>query len=201
MLALALRRKRPPNLAEEKRRLSGGRQLREFTQTAQQLEQPQRTHQGLDAACLVQIKQRSHRGEGRARFQQVDENQPAHPARKPPAAGIRLNLRARILHHASISHAGRAGGFAAPAGQAEIDMLPVGFSDGRAGGHLHHLVDAPARRIHLEAEFAVRGAGIETQPAVDAAVQIELTGSETGLFKYGCRVFHGSEGSTDQTGS
>jgi len=39
MLALALRRKRPPNLAEEERRLRGGRQLREFAQTAQQLEQ------------------------------------------------------------------------------------------------------------------------------------------------------------------
>ena len=41
-------------------------------------------------------------------------------------------------------------------------------------GHLHHLIDAPARRIHLDAEFAISRAGVQAETAVHAAVEIDL---------------------------
>ena len=65
---------------------------------------------------------------------------------------------------------------------------------GRCGaplGHLDHLVDAAARRIHLQPQFAVRGAGVQAQAAVDAAVQVELRGAGCS-FRDDDTVCHGS---------
>ena len=46
--------------------------------------------------------------------------------------------------------------------------------DGRAIGHLHHLINAAARRIHLDVQFAIGGARVQAQAAVDALVEIGL---------------------------
>ena len=86
-----------------------------------------------------------------------------------------LDLRAGRFDQPSVLHSRRARRFAAAARQAEIEMLDVRRIDLRcARCHLHHLVDAAARRIHLHAQLAIRGAVVQAQTAVDAAVEIRL---------------------------
>ena len=75
-----------------------------------------------------------------------------------------LDLRAGSLHQPAVLHAGRTRRFAAAARQTKIEMLDVRRIDLRcARSHLHHLVDAAARRIHLHAELAIRRAVVQTQ--------------------------------------
>ena len=183
MPALAFRRKRAADLAEEKRRLGGGSQLHQVAQPSQQLQLSQPAGQGLEAAHLEQIQHGAGHRKGVARLQQADEDQVPQLAREPAAVRVRFQFHARIFHHAAVRHARGTGRFATAAGQAESDMFAVGIADGRTVGHLHHLIDAAARRIHLQAEFAIGGAGVQTQAAVYAAVQVELPGSQTGLFR------------------
>ena len=116
-------------------------------------------------------------------MQQVHEHQAPQLAGEPAAVGVRFQFGARIFHHAAVGHARRASRFAAPAGQAKPDVLAVGIADGGSVGYLDHLVDAAARRIHFDAELAIGGAGVQTQAAMHAAVQIELPGSQIGLFR------------------
>ena len=51
-------------------------------------------------------------------------------------------------------------------GEMAADRLPF--------RHLNHLINPAARRIHLDAQFAVGRAGIQTKPAVDALIEIHL---------------------------
>ena len=171
------------DLAEEERRLGRRCELLQIAQAAQQLHLSHAARQRLEAADLEEVEQRAGHREGPARLQQVHEHQTPQLAREPAPMRVRLQFGARIFHHAAVAYARRAGGFAAPAGQAKIDVLTVGLADSRAVGHLDHLIDAAARRIHLEAEFAIGGAGVQTQAAMHAAVQVELPRSQIGIFR------------------
>ena len=196
----AERRKGAAHLAEEERRIGRGRKLLQISQAAQQLQETQGAHQGLHAAGLVQVEQRSGERHGGARLQHA-EGQPAHLPREPAPVDLRFDLRPRILHHAAIAHARGAGRFASAAGQAQADVLHVGRRDRRAVGHLHHLVDAAARRIHLQTQLAIRRAGVEAEPAMHATVQVELARSGSDLFRCGYRVGHDSTHFPGQTAS
>ena len=50
----------------------------------------------------------------------------------------------------------------------------IGIGDRRAARHLHHLINAAARRIHFDVQLAIGGAGVQAQPAVHALVEIGL---------------------------
>ena len=183
IFALAFRRKRAADLAEEERRLRGRCELLQIAQAAQEPQLSQPARQRLESTHLEKVEQRAGHRKGSARLQQLHEYQMPQFAREPAAVGVRFQFGARIFHHAAVAHARRAGRFAAPAGQAKADVLAVGIADGRAVGHLDHLVDAAARRIHLQAELTIGGAGVQTQAAMHAAVQVELPGSQIGLVR------------------
>ena len=193
--------KRPADLAEEEGWVRGRGDLFQLSQAAQQLEEAHGAHQPLHAAGLVQVEQRPHCRHGGARFKQMTEDEAAPQSRQPPWPGVRFDLRARVLYHAAVRHTRGTGRFAPAAGQAQVDVPYVGWRDGRALGHLYHLVDAAARRIHLQPQLAVRRAGVQAKPAVDAAVQIELPRPYTGSLRYGDTVGHGLRGWRGQIGS
>ena len=108
------------------------------------------------------------------RGKQEVENEAPQQADQYPPLDVSLDLRARGLDQPAVLDPRRTGRFAGAAGQAQADVLDVGGRDGGPLlGHLHHLVDAAARRIHLQAQLAIGGAGVQAQAAVDAAVQVE----------------------------
>ena len=103
---------------------------------------------------------------------------------------MRFDRGARVLYHAPVWNAGRASRFAPATCQAEANMLYVGLCYRGARGHLRHLVDTAAGRIHLDAEHAIGGARVQAQAAMHAPVQIRLEGLIGCDLKYGCRVGH-----------
>ena len=102
------------------------------------------------------------------------ENHAAKEAREEGPLDPVFDVGASSFHQATVLHPGRTGGFAATAGQAKIDVFLIGVSDGSAVLHLNHLIDAASRRIHFQVQFAVGGASVQAQAAVDALVQILL---------------------------
>ncbi len=71
------------------------------------------------------------------------------------------DLRPRPLYELSVFHTGGAGGLAGAAVEALGDVI---LEAGRVRAepvlpHGLHEPDAPARRVHLDAEYRVRGAG------------------------------------------
>src|SRR5215470_2131358 len=98
----------------------------------------------------------------------MPENQAAHVPREKSSWAERFNLRAGVFHHAAVAHSGRTSRLAPTARQAKADMFHVGIRNRRAVGNLHHLVDATARGIHFQTQFAIGGAGIQTKSAMYA---------------------------------
>jgi hypothetical protein len=183
-----------PQMMRRKRRLGGGRELLHLAQSPEHSELTQSARRRLQPQPLEKIQQRPRHAERRARFQHVHEHEAAHAAGEPSARAAHFDFRARIFHHAPVTHSRRTCRFASAARQAQVDVLLIGLCDGRSGGHLHHLVNPSARRIHFQAQHTVRGARVQTQPAMHAAVQVELARAKRGLFRYGGRVFHGLTG-------
>ena len=102
------------------------------------------------------------------------EQEIAQPAHGPGAAAPGFNLLARGFDQAAVGDAAGAGRLAGAAPQAQADVRDVGIPQRHgAARYLDHLVDAPARRVHLDAQLAVRGTGVQAQPAMNAAVQID----------------------------
>src|SRR5690349_11966157 len=95
----------------------------------------------------------------------------------PRAMDLGFDLRAGSLDQAAVLHTRRAGRFTGSARQAQVQMLNVGGVDlGLPGGHLHHLVDAAARRVHLDAKLAVGGAVVQAEAAMHTPVEVHLAG-------------------------
>ena len=163
------------DLAEEKRNLGGRRKRFAITEWPEQFQDTQKTQNLLQPAHLVNIKHRAGGGQQHRRRQKFPKNEIAGSSAEPGAARIRFNLGARGLHQSPVLHSRRTGAFATPAGEAEIDVFPIGIADGLSLGDLNHLIDAPARRIHFDAEFAIGGTGVEAETAMHAAVEILLT--------------------------
>jgi hypothetical protein len=192
---LSLRRKCAADLAEEERRLGGWRHYCQIAQRPEELDVVKRSNQRSQSARFVEVEQRAGRGQRRARLQQVYIKQAPESALKPPSRNLRLNLRPRILHHPAVWNSRRTRGFAPAASQAQVDMPQVRGRDGLALGHLNHLENPAAWRIHLEAEFPVGRAGVQAQPAVNAFVEVELLRPVHGcLLRYGHKVCPGSAG-------
>src|SRR5579859_6769594 len=81
---------------------------------------------------------------------------------------VLLNLTARRLHQLAVLHAGRASGLTSAAIQAKVDMLDERPAERQpALLHLDHLKDSSARGIHFQAQFAIGGARIQAETAVD----------------------------------
>ena len=192
--ALPLGGKRAADLAEEEGRIGGWRELFEIAQASQQFEEAHAADQRLHPARLVEVQ---HGAGNRSSWRAIaagGRRRSGAPAARPAPRGRCASICARASSTMlPVPHAGGARRFAAAAGQAQVDVLDVGRRDGRAVGHLHHLVDAAARRIHLEAQLAIGRAGVQAKAAVDAAVEIELPRSQVVLFRYGDRVGHGSK--------
>src|SRR5664279_1500977 len=91
--------------------------------------------------------------------------------RQPRPLIVLGNLRPRLLQQTSVGHARRTRGLAVQAPEAAIDVADKRITQCQpAFVHLHDLVDAAARRIHLRAQHAVRRTLVEAQPAVYASV-------------------------------
>jgi hypothetical protein len=67
--------------------------------------------------------------------------------------------------------------------------------NGEEALRVHHLIDAPARGIRLKTQLAIGRAGVQTQAAVYAAIEVRLLRSVKGDE----RVGHGLKGDSDQT--
>src|SRR3954470_9960766 len=131
----------------------------------------------------------------------MGEDEPLHGVFEPAARTLRLDLGAGVFHHMTVADPRWTRRFAAAASQAEVDVLNVRRRDRGAVRHLHHLVDAAARRVHLDAELAIGGAGVQTKTAMHATVEVELPRSQSGFFRYDGTIGHGSTGSTDRRAS
>ena len=155
-------------------------------------------NQPLETAGLVQIDDCADDSQAPAGRQKSSENQRPEQANSQRPARAGLDFSASGLDQAAILHAGRAGGFASAAGQTKLDVLDVGRADGRAVGDLRHLIDPAARRIHFNAQFAIGGTGVQTQAAVDAAVEVDELRFVRN-FRYGHKACHDSAGRGDRT--
>src|SRR5690242_2576259 len=80
-----------------------------------------------------------------------------------------LDVGATRLDDPAIRHARRAHGLARAAAETQVDVFDLLLVElHRAALPLRHQVDAPARRLGLEAGDPKRGACVEAQPAVHA---------------------------------
>ena len=86
-----------------------------------------------------------------------------------------------MFHQAAVFNAGGAGGFAAAAIQAFVDVLDEGIADARAIQlDLNHLVDAAARGVSFDIPESIGGAGAG-DAAVDAASEFRRQERERSL--------------------
>ena len=80
-----------------------------------------------------------------------------------------FNLSPGRLNQPAVFDPRRARRLAGPAVETKIHMPYETFPNRQPPAfHLDHLVDPPAGRVHLEAQFAVRGAGVQAEAAVNA---------------------------------
>src|SRR5439155_19838185 len=106
-----------------------------------------------------------------------------------------FDLTAGRLYQTAVLHSRRTRRLAAATGQAQPDVLDVGRPDRHSIRYLHHLVNAAARRIHLHAQLAISGAGVQTEAAMDAAIEIGLLRA----IRYESKVCHGLTGVAGRT--
>ena len=108
----------------------------------------------------------------------MSENEPLHEPCYKGRFRVGRDFGPRGLDQPPVLHSGRTRGLTGAARQAEIDMLDVIVVDLHAPfGDLDHLIDAPARGIHLDAQLAVGRASVEAEPTVDTLVEVALLGS------------------------
>ena len=87
------------------------------------------------------------------------------------------DLPARFLEHAAVGHARRAHRLARAAVEALVEVVEQRIAGPDAAlGEAAHQVDAAARRVGLDLELAIGGAGGEAEPAVDAGVEVGARG-------------------------
>lgn len=92
-------------------------------------------------------------------------------------------MLSRGLSNATIMHTGRTGALAGAAEQTEIEVFLETFVqiDPSIGGGLDQM-DSAARRFRLEACGAIGRTLVQTQPAVDALVELrEIESGDLGL--------------------
>jgi hypothetical protein len=111
--------------------------------------------------------------------EQLPEDVVPRDAGDPGTLAVPLDACPGVLDELSILDAGGAGGFAGAAVKAFIDVIHERVGDGLLIQlDLDHLVDAAARRIGFEVPEAIGGAGIEAEPAVNAASVVLVDGVE-----------------------
>ncbi len=169
----AISRDRFAVLTEEERNL-GGRGEGLARSHAYKVGKAGETYQPLQSCDLIQPESGAGAGQQPGRRQEFAKNEMAQSALDPGTLRIRFNFGAGRFHQTAIGHAGRTGTFTASAREAEVDVFAVRIGDGSAGGHLHHLIDTAARRIHFHAEFAISRARVQTQTAMHALIEIGL---------------------------
>src|SRR5687768_6530300 len=103
--------------------------------------------------------------------EQLPEDDPADEPLRGPARAGPLDLRAGALDELAELDAGRACRLAGAAVEALVDVVVVSGAVRvePAVEHVLHQPDAPARRVHLDAEERVRRAGRQAEAAVHAA--------------------------------
>ncbi len=78
------------------------------------------------------------------------------------------DLRARTLQQASVRYSRGASGLTIQAAEAAVNVGDERFAQRQPSlVHLHHLIDAAPRRIHLRAQSAIGRTLVEAQPAVN----------------------------------
>ena len=135
--------------------------------SSRRLRQP--GEQADQAQALLQPQQLEHQPLHRPRRQQRRQAEPAkQPAGRPQLAMGRQH-RPGPLENVRVFDARGAGGLAGPAVQALVQVLQHLFLGRQlALQQPLHQIDAPARRVHLDAQLAIGGAGLQAQPAVHA---------------------------------
>src|SRR4029077_3684791 len=107
-----------------------------------------------------------------------------------------LDVSATRLDDAPIRHARRAYALACTAAETQVDVLDLLLVEWHSAAlPLRHQVDAPARRLGLEAGDPKRGARVEAQPTVHAGREIVVRQSLERHTRYrpGLRMPSGSK--------
>ena len=126
----------------------------------------------------------------------MTKDQAAQPLLRPGPRILPLDLRPRRFNQLAVFDPRGAGRFARPAVQAQVHVADKTLADREpAFVHRDHLVDAPARRIHLHAQLAIGGARVQAQAAMHAAVVMlpvgpVRTGEPAAAFRLGAGYWH-----------
>src|SRR6266567_3876905 len=124
----------------------------------------------------------------------MEKETPQRPLQKRPTE-IRGNLPARGLDQASVFNTRGARRLTSAAVEAQVHVPHETLAERQpAALDLDHLIDASARRIHLDAELAVGRASVQTKAAVDALgiiVPLGLLSRPVAARRCGCCLFRG----------
>src|SRR5208283_2525120 len=132
-----------------------------------ELEQSSPAGHALQARALIEAHQLRMSRKLAERRQHLAVEVRADLALQPRTPVVLDDLRTRALQQASVRHARWASGLAIQAAETAVNMGDERFGQCEpAFVHLHHLVNAPARRIHLRAQRAIGRTLVQAQPAV-----------------------------------
>src|ERR1022692_1386097 len=135
---------------------------------SQELQQSATARQALQARALVEAHQPRIPRQAAERRQDLPVEVRSHLALQPATLVVLLDLRACALQQASVGYARGTSRLAIHAAQAAVNMGDEGIPQRQPTlVNQHHLIDAPARRIHLRPQCAVRRALVQAQSAVD----------------------------------
>src|SRR5712692_8006452 len=164
------RRDHGPQALREKWPLHPGSEASDARQvTRKKLEQPRGEYQLLQPRPLEEAKELACQLEAPAVREYLVEENAAEETFQVRTLVESFNLSPGRLNQPAVFDARRARRLAGPAVETKIHMPDETFPNRQPPAfHLDHLVDPPARRVHLEAQFAVRGAGVQAEAAVNA---------------------------------
>src|SRR6266540_1587500 len=154
----------------------------------QQLQQPTLADEGLESGLLIRPQAKADHIQGRVGCEDSVQDSLAN---RPLGLVLGLGDPARGLDDLAVPHAGRAGRLTRPAVEALVDVLAefriVGADPALVDRD--RLIDPTARRVHLQAQGAVRGTEVQTQPAPhallqDAPVELHRHGRHKLAFSY-----------------
>ena len=148
-----LRRVHATQLGEKEVVVQRRQQLLRFAELAEKFQRARSPCRLLQAGALIETQQAADEGEARGVGKQLAKAEPAQEAGDERAAVVLLNLRAGGFDELAVLDAGGAGGLAGAAVEAEVNVADEALAELQAAFvDQNHLVDAAARRVHLDAE-------------------------------------------------
>src|SRR3989442_1452738 len=164
------RRDHGPQALREKWPLHPGSEASDARQAPRKkLEQPRGEYELLQPRPLEEAKELACQLEAPAVREYLVEENTTEETFQVRTLVKPFNLSPGRLNQPAVFDARRARRLAGPAVETKIHMPDETFPNRQPPAFdLDHLVDPSAGRVHLEAQFAVRGAGVQAEAAVNA---------------------------------